>query len=182
MQSNKMGSSSSANEIQQVQAKRQPTGDFIGTQLNDESDATSNPARGSSFMEKREVMASAESQGNIDEKANEEDNEAEDDEDDDEDYNDDDYEEDNYEDDDNDFESESPIEEKSDKLIESQKKEEESPEIKLAKDTSQVETRKVLQISGMLPQEDPMSGQKMGAGSTSMMMHNSSTSKTMTTV
>merc|ERR1711893_357585 len=108
-------------------------------------------------MEKREVMASAESQGNIDENANEEDNEAEDDEDDDEDYNDDDYEEDNYEDDDNDFESESPIEEKSDKLIESQKKEEESPEIKLAKDTSQVETRKVLQISGMLPQEDPMS-------------------------
>lgn len=62
IQSNKMGTSSSANEISQVQAKRQPTGDFIGTQLNDESDATSNPARGSSFMEKREIMASAESQ------------------------------------------------------------------------------------------------------------------------
>ena len=140
------------------------TGDFIGTQLNKDSEATSQPGRGSSIMANREITVSQESQGAHEEMAEkeiEEDNEDEDDDEEDEDYQDDDYEEDNYEDDDQDFESDSQIEKKSDNQILALPKEEESPELKLAKDNSQVETRKVLQISGMLSKEDPASASKV---------------------
>lgn len=65
----------------------EPTGDFIGTQLNKDSEATSQPGRGSSIMANRDITVSQESQEAHEEMAEkeiEEDNEDEDE--DDEDY------------------------------------------------------------------------------------------------
>jgi len=59
LNSNQLGASSSAAEV--VTPSVVKNAEFIGTKLNNDSDATSQPARASSFMANRDITASQES-------------------------------------------------------------------------------------------------------------------------
>ena len=117
-EANRVGPSSSAADV----ANKNANTEFVGTQLNNDSEVTSQPARASSFMANRENEASAsyaeeqednsgsgkpvEERKDKEEESEEQDQES--------DYQDDDYEEDNYEDDEAAFDSESQAAESQD--------------------------------------------------------------------